>query len=65
MGLIFSCFGRDGVIHEEPFKEMKFPNTGLWQQSNSNLEIRNSKQIQNANAPMPKTETHLPTVLVI
>jgi len=65
MGLIFSCFGRDGVIHEEPFKEMKFPNTGLWQQSNSNLEIRNSKQIQNANAPMPKTETHLHAVLVI
>jgi hypothetical protein len=65
MGLIFSCFGRDGVIHEEPFKEMKFPDTGFWQQSNSNLEIRNSKQIQNANAPMPKTETQLPTVLVI
>src|SRR4030042_1062845 len=30
---------------------------GLWPQPNPNIEIRNSKQIQNTNAPMFKTQT--------
>jgi hypothetical protein len=34
-------------------------------QANSNFEIRNSKQIQNTNAAMFKTETQWRTVLVI
>jgi|APFre7841882590_1041340.scaffolds.fasta_scaffold145124_1 GAF domain-containing protein len=39
--------------------------SGLRLRSNSNLEIRNSKQIQNSNAPRFKTETQQPTALVI
>ena len=38
---------------------------GLWTYANSNLEIRNSKQIQNTNATMSKTEMLRSTVLVI
>jgi hypothetical protein len=43
----------------------KVPDADLWPHPNPNLEIRNSKQIQNTNAPMFKTETKQLTVLVI
>jgi hypothetical protein len=48
--------------HLTPIGLRRFPilhltKASLWPQPNSNIEIRNSKQIQSTNAPMFKTET--------